>query len=67
MAVVAQAFDLRQILVCMSKINWEVKEVMSQHNSYIDMILRVSRLYFFIALFYVLVSFSGSADISFKT
>ncbi|KAJ8977572.1 hypothetical protein NQ317_016097 [Molorchus minor] len=32
MAVVAQAFDLRQILITMSKINWEVKDVMSQHN-----------------------------------
>lgn len=42
MAVIAQAFDLRQILISMSKINWEVKEVMSQHNSYIDLILRVS-------------------------
>lgn len=41
MAVVAQAFDLRQMLVTMSKINWEVKEVMSQHNSYVDVILRV--------------------------
>ena len=41
MAVGAQAFDLRQILLSMSKINWEVKEVMSQHNTYIDLILRV--------------------------
>jgi hypothetical protein len=41
MAVGAQAFDLRQILISMSRINWEVKEVMSQHNTYIDLILRV--------------------------
>lgn len=41
MAVVAQAFDLRQMLLTMSKINWEVKDVMSQHNSYVDVILRV--------------------------
>lgn len=45
MAVVAQAFDLRQILVCMSKINWEIKDVMSQHNSYIDMILREVQIF----------------------
>ncbi|CAG9770249.1 unnamed protein product [Ceutorhynchus assimilis] len=45
MAVVAQAFDLRQILLSMSKINWEVKEVMSQHNSYIDMILREVQIF----------------------
>lgn len=43
MSVVAQAFDLRQILISMLKINWEVKDVMSQHNSYIDIILRVRR------------------------
>lgn len=41
MTVAAQAFDLRQILISMSKINWEIKEVMSQHNIYIDIILRV--------------------------
>ncbi|XP_030747477.1 syndetin [Sitophilus oryzae] len=45
MAVVAQIFDLRQILVSMSKINWEVKDVMSQHNSYIDMILREVQIF----------------------
>ncbi|KAH1011506.1 hypothetical protein HUJ04_000858 [Dendroctonus ponderosae] len=45
MAVVAQAFDLRQILISMSKINWEVKEVMSQHNAYIDMILREVQIF----------------------
>lgn len=44
MAVVAQAFDLRQMLMAMSKINWEVKDVMSQHNSYVDVILRVNLL-----------------------
>lgn len=43
MSVVAQAFDLRQILISMLRINWEVKDVMSQHNSYIDIILRVSK------------------------
>lgn len=41
MSVIAKAFDLRQILTTMAKINWEIKEVMSQHNSYIDVILRV--------------------------
>ncbi|XP_066144425.1 syndetin isoform X1 [Euwallacea fornicatus] len=45
MSVVAQAFDLRQILTSMSKINWEVKEVMSQHNSYIDLILREVQIF----------------------
>ncbi|XP_060534233.1 syndetin [Cylas formicarius] len=45
MAVVAQAFDLRQILLFMSKINWEVKEVMSQHNSYIDLIVQEVQMF----------------------
>ncbi|KAG5891774.1 hypothetical protein JTB14_006962 [Gonioctena quinquepunctata] len=40
MAVVAKAFDLRKILVLMSKINWEVRDVRSMHNSYIDTILK---------------------------
>ncbi|XP_074039810.1 vacuolar protein sorting 50 isoform X1 [Leptinotarsa decemlineata] len=40
MAVVAKAFDLRQILILMSKINWEVRDVRSMHNSYIDVILK---------------------------
>lgn len=45
MAVVAQAFDLRQMLTTMSKINWEVKDVMSQHNTYIDVILREIQMF----------------------
>ncbi|XP_018562403.1 syndetin [Anoplophora glabripennis] len=45
MSVVAQAFDLRQILISMLKINWEVKDVMSQHNSYIDIILREVQIF----------------------
>jgi hypothetical protein len=45
MAVGAQAFDLRQILMSMSRINWEVKEVMSQHNTYIDLILREVQIF----------------------
>ncbi|KAF2896789.1 hypothetical protein ILUMI_09384 [Ignelater luminosus] len=45
MCVAAQAFDLRQILISMSKINWEVKDVMSQHNSYIDVLLRAIQIF----------------------
>ncbi|XP_057652521.1 syndetin [Diorhabda carinulata] len=40
MAVVAQSFDLRQILMNMAKINWEVRDVRSMHNSYVDTLLR---------------------------
>lgn len=45
MAVVAQAFDLRQILISMSKVNWEVKDVMEQHSSYIDTLLREIQIF----------------------
>lgn len=45
MAVIAHAFDLRQILITMAKINWDIKEVMSQHNNYIDIILREIQIF----------------------
>ncbi|KAK5638444.1 hypothetical protein RI129_012739 [Pyrocoelia pectoralis] len=45
MCVAARAFDLRQNLIAMSKINWEVKDVMSQHNSYIDVFLREVQIF----------------------
>lgn len=45
MAVIAHAFDLRQILITMAKINWNIKEVMSQHNNYIDVILREIQIF----------------------
>ncbi|XP_050500093.1 syndetin [Diabrotica virgifera virgifera] len=45
MAVVAQAFDLRQILTSMSKINWEVRDVRSMHNSYVDTLLREVQIF----------------------
>nr|CAH7728593.1 unnamed protein product [Callosobruchus chinensis] len=45
MAVIAKMFDLRQTLLSMAKINWEVKDVMSQHNSYIDMILKEVQIF----------------------
>ncbi|KAF5276708.1 hypothetical protein FQR65_LT16235 [Abscondita terminalis] len=45
MCVAAHAFDLRQTLISMSRINWEVKDVMSQHNSYVDMLLREVQIF----------------------
>ncbi|KAF5290040.1 hypothetical protein FQA39_LY14821 [Lamprigera yunnana] len=45
MCVAARAFDLRQNLISMSKINWEVKDVMSQHNAYIDVMLREVQIF----------------------
>ncbi|KAG7197018.1 hypothetical protein KM043_017553 [Ampulex compressa] len=39
MAVISQAFDVANILNSMSKVNWEVTDVMSQHSVYIDSLL----------------------------
>ncbi|XP_046752243.1 syndetin isoform X1 [Diprion similis] len=40
MAAASQSFDVGSILTLMSKVNWEVRDVMSQHSSYIDNLLR---------------------------
>ncbi|XP_044741720.1 syndetin [Chrysoperla carnea] len=45
MAVASQSFDLRQTLLSMSKVNWEVKDVMSEHNKYIDVLLREVQIF----------------------
>lgn len=37
-----RAVDVRQAYALMLKVNWEVKDVMSQHSHYVDVILRVS-------------------------
>ena len=41
MAVVSQALDVAGVLNLMTKVNWEVRDVMSQHSSYVDKILQV--------------------------
>jgi hypothetical protein len=41
MCVSACAVDFKGILALMAKVNWEVKEVMSQHSQYVDILLRV--------------------------
>lgn len=41
MHVSAYAVDFKGILSLMAKVNWEVKEVMSQHSHYVDILLRV--------------------------
>ena len=35
--------DAEHIISLMSRVQWELKEVMSQHSSYVDHILQVSR------------------------
>ncbi|PSN30261.1 Syndetin [Blattella germanica] len=44
MCVSARAVDFRVILGLMSKVNWEVREVMSQHSQYVDILVRVSMM-----------------------
>lgn len=51
MCVSGRIVDMPQILKEMAKVNFEVKEVMSQHSPYIDRIVRVGNiLYLFILL-----------------
>lgn len=37
-----RALDLRSMLNMMARVNWEIKEVSSQHSPYVDSVLRVS-------------------------
>lgn len=43
MAAVARSLDSRGIIVAMSKVNWEVKDVMSQHSTYVDQLVFVRK------------------------
>uniref|UniRef100_A0A0C9Q2V8 CCDC132_0 protein n=1 Tax=Fopius arisanus TaxID=64838 RepID=A0A0C9Q2V8_9HYME len=38
MAVVSRAFDVAGVLAGMARVNWEVRDVMSQHSGYVDKI-----------------------------
>lgn len=42
MCVSARAIDFRMMLGLMSKVNWDLRDVMSQHSEYVDVLLRVS-------------------------
>lgn len=39
MAAVSRAFDVVHILNLMNRVNWEVRDVMSQHSGYVDAVL----------------------------
>ncbi|KAJ9592435.1 hypothetical protein L9F63_015851 [Diploptera punctata] len=45
MCVSARAVDFRVMLGLMSKVNWEVREVMSQHSQYVDILLRELQIF----------------------
>lgn len=40
-SVASRCLDSEAIVGHMSRVQWEIKEVMSQHNNYIDLILQV--------------------------
>lgn len=45
MCVSKNAINLRQILSLMAQVDWEVPDVMSQHSSYIDILLRELQIF----------------------
>lgn len=40
--VAAKAIDYEQMLLLMTNVKWDVKEIMSQHNVYVDALLKVN-------------------------
>ncbi|GBM77752.1 Syndetin [Araneus ventricosus] len=45
MAVAARSIDYEQIVVLMSAVKWDVNEIMSQHSSYVDILLRELQIF----------------------
>ena len=41
-AVAIQAVDFDQLLQMMASVKWDVRDIMSQHSGYVDVVLRVS-------------------------
>lgn len=39
-----KAIDYEQMLLLMANVKWDVKEIMSQHNIYVDALLKASTL-----------------------
>ena len=42
--VAGKATDYEQMLLLMANVKWDVKEIMSQHNIYVDTLLKASIL-----------------------
>lgn len=42
--VAGKAIDYEQMLLLMANVKWDVKEIMSQHNIYVDTLLKASIL-----------------------
>ncbi len=39
--VAAKAIDYEQMLLMMAGVKWDIREIMSQHNVYVDVLLKV--------------------------
>lgn len=39
--VAARAIDYEQMLLLMAGVKWDIREIMSQHNVYVDVLLKV--------------------------
>lgn len=39
--VAAKAIDYEQMLLMMAGVKWDIREIMSQHNIYVDVLLKV--------------------------
>jgi len=40
--VICKAIDYNQVLNMMTKVNWEVKDIMCEHSRYVDYFLEVN-------------------------
>lgn len=40
--VAAKAIDYEQMLLMMAGVKWDIREIMSQHNIYVDVLLKVT-------------------------
>ena len=48
-----KAVNLDVILQLMSKVSWDVRDVKSQHSQYVDVLLRVSNIWFMLLMYRV--------------
>ena len=48
-AVTDRVLNQDSIVALISAVKWDIKDIMSQHNSYVDMILRVGEPSYFIS------------------
>lgn len=57
--VICKAIDFNQVLSMMTKVNWEVKDIMCEHSRYVDYFLQVGYSdELILTLFSILLHFS---------